>query len=277
MSKNIQIIKASGEKELFSREKVVNSLIRAGADLKLAESIASTVENKISDGATTKQIYNLAFSLLKKTKKRIAGKYSLKKAIFQLGPQGYPFEKFVAKLLESQGYETKVNQIIQGKCVSHEVDVVAKKDGKYFLIECKFHNQQGIKSDVKVALYIKARFDDIQLALKSEDKYIFSQPWLVTNTKFTQDALQYTSCVNMKAIGWNYPPKESLQSLIEKSGLHPITCLPSLSASQKNQVLNEGLVLCKELIERPDVLYKIGLRGSKQRQIIEEAKQVCSI
>jgi len=272
---DILITKHSGDLEPFLRQKLLNSLERAGAPKDLAEDIAKVIETKLYDGMTTKEIYQLAFSLLQKAKKSLAARFSLKKAIFQLGPEGYPFEKFVGKILERQGYKVQVGQIVQGKCVNHEVDVIAEKEDKHFLLECKFHNQQGIKSDVKVALYVKARFDDIQALSHAEHKTVFHQAWLVTNTKFTQDAVQYAKCAGMNLVGWNYPKKGNLQDLIEKVGLHPLTCLTSLSLAQKRMLLKEGIVLCQEIIENKDLLSKVGIKNAQQNQILNEIKQVC--
>lgn len=271
----MEIIKASGERERFDRRKLVRSLERAGASRSVAQDIAERIEAGVRDGMTTKEIYRRAFSLLRKTRKPLAARFSLKQAIFQLGPEGYPFERLVGKLLEGQGYKVQIGKIVQGKCVSHEVDVIAEKQDRHFLVECKFHHQQGLKSDVKVALYVKARFDDVQASLHAEHKTAFHQAWLVTNTKFTKDAIQYAKCIGMKILGWNYPEGGGLQDFIEKSGLHPLTCLTTLSSFQKRMLLGGGIVLCQEIIEKPALLSEIGIKSSQQKQIENEIKQIC--
>ena len=275
MDKNIQIIKASGQIERFDVEKVALSLQKAGTEKQLAENIAKEVEKRVRNRMTTNEIYRLAFSLLKEKEKSLAARYSLKKAIFQLGPKGYPFEKFIGKLLERRGYQVQVGQIVQGKCVKHEIDVIAEKEGEHLLVECKFHNDQGIRSDVKIALYVKSRFDDVQAGLHLAHKDVFHQIWLVTNTKVTEDAAQYARCEGVKVIAWNYPRGESLQEIIESSGLHPLTCLPALSLKQKQEILSRGVVLCRELAENPDILSQIGIKEFKKQQIISDIYQIC--
>jgi hypothetical protein len=275
-SNSIEIVKAHGEREAFDREKLKRSLERAGATQDLAEDIATRIEKRIKNGMTTKDIYRQAFSVLRKIEMPLATRFNLKRAIFQFGPAGYPFEKFVGKLLERRGYKVQVGKIVPGKCVRHEIDVIAEKEDQHFLVECKFHNQQGIKSDVKVALYVKARFDDVQAGLREEYQHPFHQAWLVTNTKFSKDAIQYARCQGMRIIGWNYPRGGSLQVFIEEAGLHPLTCLLSLPLFQKRMLLNRGVVLCRELIENPSLLSEVGVKGAKQEQVIDEIRKACS-
>lgn len=270
--KEIFIIKASGEKELFSNSKLKYSLEKAGAGTVVAEKIVSHVRNKLRDGMKTSDIYQYAFSLLRKHDHSTAGRYSLKRAIMELGPNGHPFEKLVGEILKTQGFIAKVGETVRGACVSHEIDVVAQKDERHIMVECKFHNQSGIKSDVKVALYVQARFEDVQKQWLKQPNHgqKFHEVWLVTNTKLTADAIQYASCAGMKAIGWNYPPNNSLQSLIEKSGIHPLTCLTTLSNTDKQLFLDNGLVLCKEIFENKNFLQNIGFNELKIKRVEKE-------
>ncbi|HLW32217.1 MAG TPA: ATP cone domain-containing protein, partial [Aequorivita sp.] len=150
----IEIVKYSGERVDFSIEKLKNSLRHSGAEESLIVEIAGIVQSELYQGITTKEIYNRAFSLLKKRKGVLASRYKLKKAIYELGPTGFPFEKFVGSLLFYSGYQVQIGQILQGKCVTHEVDVVAQKNNKHIVGECKFHSEEGRKCNVKVPLYI---------------------------------------------------------------------------------------------------------------------------
>ncbi len=154
MSKKVLITKASGDIAEFSEEKLRTSLRRAGADDEQINKISSEIAGKLFKGISTKKIYRIAFGLLKDSSRHVAAKYHLKTAIMELGPSGYPFEKYISEILRYQGYSTIVGEIVQGKCVQHEIDVIAKIDNKQIMIECKYHNQQGIFCDVKVPLYI---------------------------------------------------------------------------------------------------------------------------
>ncbi len=260
----IKVKKASGEYEPYLEEKVRGSLARAGADPTLIDKVIHHLKSQLYDGISTKEIYREVFDLLRELKSPLSLKYNLKDAIMALGPSGYPFEKFFAGILTHQGYQTQNNWMIQGRCVTHEIDVFAKKGEDYCMIECKFHNQSGIKTEIKEALFTYARFLDV-----SETEFAFSggrgkfsQAWLVTNTKVTSQVKQYASCVGLKVIGWDYPTDFSLRFLIEKSGLHPITCLNSLTPDEKGILLQSGLVFCHDLPDQkasflpPDILEK---------------------
>ena len=268
---NIKVIKASGESEVFSEEKVKNSLKRAGANPQLIEKILANLEPKLYEGISTKKIYEGVFSLLNKFQSPVSSRYNLKKAIMELGPSGYPFEKFVAGVLENYGYQTKTNQVLQGKCIDHEIDVLLSKNQEKFLVECKFHSRQGIKVDIKIALYVYARFIDVQ----AENQEI-NQVWLVTNTKVTSKVKKYANCLGIKIISWDYPQDFNLGTLIGKSHLHPITCLNSLSKGQKNILLENGVVFCSDLLKKKitflqrSVLQKAKKEALSQKESIKE-------
>ncbi|HCE30954.1 ATPase [Candidatus Daviesbacteria bacterium RIFCSPHIGHO2_01_FULL_40_24] len=274
----IQVKKASGQLEPFSEEKVILSLKRASVDQNLTKTILTQLKNELYDGIPTNKIYSGIFESLKKENPLLLGKFNLKRAIMELGPTGYPFEKFIGALLKHNGYTIEVGANVFGKCVNHEVDVVAEKDNQHFMVECKFHNQPGGYSDVKVTLYVKARFDDIAAVWREKvgHQTKFHQAWLVTNTKLTSDAIQYGECAGMKLIGWNYPNKGSLRDLIEDSGLHPITCLSSLSATQKQILLSHDIVLCKDLLNiRSNILTYLNLPVSQMEKLKDEVEQLC--
>lgn len=273
------IVKASGEHEEFSEDKLRNSLQRSLASPQIIDEIVKHIEKELVDNMNTHQIYRHAFSLLRKKSPPLAGRYHLKRAIMELGPSGYVFEKFIGEVLKAKGFSVEVGRIVQGYCVDHEIDVVAEKLEKHMMVECKFHNSQGIKSDVKVALYVKARFDDVEKKWhkQKDSTQKFHEAWLVTNTKLTWDAIRYARCVGMKAIGWNYPDKESLQKMIEESGCHPITCLTTLARSQKRLLLNKDVILCRDLVVKEHLLKSIGIGHANVSKVIKEIKELCGV
>ncbi len=267
----INVIKATGEIEPFSEQKVRDSIFRAGIKNGLQDEVVKHIESRLYDKIPTSEIYHHISEFFGQSLMPYArAKYSLKESIMNLGPTGYPFEDFVADILQSQGYKTAVRIITSGKCISHEIDVIANKDEEKAMIEVKFHNGFGTRTDVQDALYIKARFDDVK------EKNGFTNVWLVTNTKATLDAIQYGQCVGMKVISWNYPESESLRSIIEKSKLSLITALTTLSQNQKQQLLENHVVLCKDLFENPSLINFMGLPEDKKQHVLEEAKFVYS-
>ncbi len=276
---SVYIIKASGERELWNKQKLVRSLHAAMASDDLVHEIVLHTEKDLKDGMHTNDIYKHAFELLKRYSRPVAAQYSLKRAILQLGPSGFPFERFVAEILKAEGYDTKVGVMVRGQCVEHEVDVVAEKSNERILVEAKYHNSPDTKSDVKVALYVHARFQDIQKRLEEtdEEKDYFTRAWLITNTSFTSQAIQYGNCAGLALTGWNYPKGHTLQDLVQRTQTHPITCLTTLTANHKSALLGKGVVLCRDILNNPHQLEIIGLGKARIDAVIEEGAQLCPI
>lgn len=273
--KNFIITKASGTQEAFSSEKLRHSLAKSGANEASIDNILSEIESTLYDGISTKKIYQAAFNLLKRGSRSHAGRYNLKRAIMALGPSGFPFEKYIAAIFEWEGYKVQTQLFLEGVCVTHEIDVLAENETEFLLIECKYHNSVGIVSDVKIPLYIYSRYQDV---LKSWIKNSTTKPLnccLVTNTKFSSDAVTYGNCIGLKLLGWDYPSKKSLSSLIDKSGLYPITCLTTLTNKEKENMLAEGVVLCSSLLQQEVVLSKAGIGQSRMASVLAEIKSLC--
>jgi hypothetical protein len=269
---SVSVVKANGDIEPFRGEKLMQSLVRSGASKDVAEGVLNAIEKSLKEGMSTASIYRRAFTLLHHREKTAALRYSLRKALTELGPSGFPFESFLMELFREQGYEVKKDQIIKGKCVKHEVDIVATNKEKHVLAEIKFHNERGIKTDLKVALYVSARFEDIPSIDGEGHK---REGWLITNTKFSSSAIQYGMCKNFTLIGWNFPSKGNLKDMIEESGLHPLTCLSSLTKSQKNAFLSRDVVLCRDVLKHQDILDTAGITEGKLSKIKEEINMLC--
>jgi len=258
----VLITKADGMKQEFDEGKLMRSLLRAGADEGAARSIASWVSKEVYEGATTRDIYHRAYVLLRGQKP--AARYSLKRAVFEFGPSGFPFEKYVAEVFRAQGYSASTDRIIAGRCVEHEVDVVLERGGdapESVYIEVKFHNTIGFKTDEQTALYVQARMQDIAEGL-SPEKTSQMRGMLVTNTKFTSRATQYAVCRGLQILSWDYPERGNLHDMIEETRQFPITILTSLSTSQKQKLLTAGVVLCRDVAERPEILRSLGIAQS---------------
>lgn len=275
----INVLKASKEKATFNSKKIVNSLIRAGADQETIELILQKIEEQLYEGISTKEIHNKAFQLLKKKNRLIASKYKLKKAIYELGPTGFPFERFIAAILKNSGYNVKIGEIIQGHCVTHEIDVIAEKDGETTLIECKFHGTEGRICDIKVPLYIHSRYQDIvkHNNSKVKDKKNLTPGWVVTNTRYTEDAMAYGKCVDLYLVSWDYPTGESLKDRIDQAGLYPITVSTLLTAKEKQFLLSRNIVLCRELINDNFFLDHLGVSEIRKTRILKEMQSLCTV
>ena len=238
------------------------------------------VQREIVEGMTTTDLYRHAFELLRKIARPVAARYSMKRAIADLGPNGFPFEKFIAEIFKSEGYEAVTDQVVQGHCVKHEVDVVAWKGDELVMVEAKFHNEPGIKSDLKVALYVKARYDDLmdQVFFYGGKERKITSFQLFTNTKFTETAIEYAACKGLALVGWNYPPQGNLEDLVAESGLHPLTSLTTLSQSEKRSLLDAGFVMCKQIgaLARSGAdLLSYGIPKDKVPELLAEIEHLC--
>jgi hypothetical protein len=266
----ITVIKASGEHADFDEVKLRNSLKKSGAEEEIIEQVVTEIKKILFDGITTKMIYKKAFEMLKKKHGSFAARYKLKNAIFELGPSGFPFEKFIGELFRKQGYTVRTGVIMKGKCVHHEVDVFAEKDGKQIVVECKFHTDEERKCDVKIPLYIQSRFLDIKSHPENSEKV--KEGWVVNNTRFTEDAIRYANCAGLHLLGWDYPKTGSLKEWIDKSGLHPITCLSTMSLQEKQLLLDRGHVLCQEILNKPSLLDPKYFKDKRRKAILEEIR-----
>ncbi len=279
MTKKFLVKKQSGEQQPFSEEKLVESIRRAGAPDEIAWQVLAQLRPALFDGITTRDIYRRAFILLRKVMRSVAARYSLKSAIMDLGPSGYPFEKFVGEIFRKQGFETKTSQIIKGRCVSHEMDVVAEKANLTIMVECKFRNDQSKISGVQVPLYVNSRMNDIETVWRelhgNRDKKF--EGWIITNTRFSTDAEEYGTCAGLHLVSWSFPEKENLRQIVEKYALFPITSLTGLNKKQKQHLLEKEIILVSHLLEKRQYLAGFELTDKKQEEILTEASMLAAV
>ncbi len=277
MKKSIKIRKFSGELVDFDEKKLIMSLKNARADQDLANEIVDKIKMELYAGMTTKEIYNKAFKLLKSNRRPSAARYKLKRAIMELGPSGFPFESFIGHIFKQDGYHVDVGVVMQGHCIPHEVDVLARKDNKCYIIECKYHNAQGKRNDVKIPLYIHSRYNDLKKYLEQDKANTNKnyEGWIFTNTRFTLDAMAYAKCSGLQLVSWDYPKNKSLKYRINESRLFPITALTSLTKMEKQVFLEQGVVLCKEIYEKPELLSENGFSKTRIKKIQDDINDLC--
>lgn len=241
------VIKKNGEHELYSEDKVIHSMTRVGVPADLQPEVLNHLRSKFrGQFITTDEVFKHLLEFLEPRDKTSTIRLSLRQAIYSLGPTGFPFEKYLARIFQHHGYRTNVDQHLEGDCVIHEVDLVLERDNKREIMEVKFHNEGGVKTDVQVALYTYARYLD----LKNKNK--IDSLGLITNTKLTLDVIHYARCKGINAIAWNYPSRGNLQDLIENSGMYPITILPELSREEKTRLIEDNIILTEDLLKLSD-------------------------
>jgi hypothetical protein len=273
---HINVVKANGEITPFDILRLRESLHRSGASEETIDQVVEYIIPQLEEGMTTHRIYRMAYKQLKRVGRKAAPRYSLKHAIMEMGPSGYPFEHLVARIFERNGYQTQVGAIRKGHCVQHEVDVLAIRGEHCYAIECKFHNRPGYVSDVKVPLYIQSRFLDIQAGSRNNGNGPeITQGWVVTNTRFSSDAIDYAKCMNLVLVGWDFPEVGSLKDRIEKAGLYPLTVLTNLKKSEMQHILENKVVTCTELLKNQHVLEPLKIGAKRLEAILAEAKELC--
>ncbi len=269
-----EIIKADGTIEPFDGTKLEASLRKAGASERTAERIRHTIEVSLAPAAESNDIYRRAFQMLRREARPAAARYSLRRALFEFGPSGHPFEDFVAEIFKKEGWLVEGRQMIPGKCVPHEVDVYATRGQERIAAELKYHNDPGYKTDVKVALYVKARFDDIWQCDPKAQTCPVDRGFLITNTKFTSHAVQYAKCSGLGLLGWSYPSSGNLYDRIVATGVYPVTALTTVKKAEKRLLIDQGIVTCEQVTERRDVLRELGITPERIGTILAEARTI---
>lgn len=269
------VTKADGTVEEFKSSKLRQSLRNSGAPKTEIEEIVKQIEAIVHDGIKTQDIYRHAFFLLRGAEASVTARYALRRSLFGLGPTGFPFETFLARLFKKQGYSTRTGVILKGKCAVHEVDLAAYKSDHSFVAEAKFHARPGLKSDLQVAMYSYARLLDLsEQKVCNADVCGIKNLKIITNTKFTEAATKYANCVGVELLSWDYPKKGNLYDMIDQYKIYPITLLQSISSSQKQQLLAQNTVLCEDLVNNPAILNQLNLSAKKMEALIFEARQL---
>ncbi|WP_418262124.1 restriction endonuclease [Flavobacterium faecale] len=267
----------TGDSVDFDPEKLRRSLLSSGASMSVVDDILQRLTEEVYEGITTRNIYKKAYSLLKKNANFHAARYNLKTAIHLLGPTGFYFEQYIAKIFESEKYEVKMNVTLQGRCVSHEVDVLVKKNDRIAMIECKFHVSQEAASDVKVPMYILSRYND----LNQVNHKVFSQKdeisecWIATNNRFTTDAIDFAACSGIKLLSWDYPKDNSIKVKNYRDCLYPVTCLTTITLAEKEKLLALGVILARDLTTSPERLAQIKISPKRVKNIVKEVTELC--
>ncbi|MCK7557141.1 hypothetical protein MKQ70_19880 [Chitinophaga sedimenti] len=277
MENPIVVTKSSGNTVPFDEQKLRQSLMKAGAVPEVVDGVLMEMHKYLYQGIPTRKLYKLAYHLLHQASRPVAARYRLKQAILELGPSGFPFEKYIAELFNREGYTVAVNQVMQGHCIKHEVDIVGMRNGHYLMVECKYHSQQGNCCEVKIPLYIRARYEDVETNWRfaHSGQPFDCEPWLVTNTRFSKDALHYGLCVGLNLLSWDYPLGKGLKDRIDAGGLYPVTCLTSLTRVNKLRLLEQGIILCESLLSHPEHLKLPGMSDVRTALVMEELSILC--
>ena len=268
------VTKEDGSRQLFDREKVVKTSLRMGANKRIAFEVADKVEARLYDGIPTKKVLQMIFRLLREHRPHIRHFLDLKKGLSLMNSKP-EFERFVRTLLAHHGFEVSPNQILRGKCVGHEVDAIARKDGVTYFVEAKHHSNYHTPTGLDESRIARAVLEDVTeaFALGKSDLKI-DRAMIVTNTRYSEHARRYGKCRNILQIGWSSPKTLGLQNMIEEKKVYPLSCIKGLNSETKMKLVNSGIVLMKQLLEeKPAKLAReTGISLETLKRIIEKAK-----
>jgi hypothetical protein len=194
-----------------------------------------------------------------------------------MGPTGYPFEHFISRIMELMGYSTQTGVVVEGNCVTHEVDVIATKNKHQVLVECKYGQGAGKIVSVKVPLYIHSRVQDIVKKRQKMNEFegFTFEGCIATNTRFTTDAIDYATCNDLQLLAWDYPAGNGLKDIIDRERIYPLTVLSHLNRAQKQQLMEAGIVICQQIHTSPEVLNPLQLNTRKRNALLREVDEVC--
>jgi hypothetical protein len=245
----IRVKKADGSLQLFDREKVARTCLRMGANKHAADEIAEKVERRLYDGISSAKILQIIFQFMRRHKPTVGNIFDLRKGLSLMTPKP-EFEVFVQALLARSGFEVSPNRLLNGKCVEHEVDAIARKDGFTFFVEAKHHSRYHTPTGLDESRIARAVLEDVVegFALGKSDLKI-DRAMIVTNTRYSSQALQYGACRNILQIGWSSPKNQGLQRLISGRNLFPLSCLRGLSMDFRLKLALSGIVLFEQLIK----------------------------
>ena len=273
------IVKADRSVEPFDPQRLVASLVRAGAGEHAARRIAGSISSSVVPGTSSKQVYRRAFALLRREGRPVAARYALRRALFEFGPSGHPFEDFVSHLFTAEGWKVETRKLIRGHCVVHEVDFYASQpeQNAFLAAELKYHNDPGYKSDLKTVLYVKSRFDDIFACDPKARACPLDRGLLVTNTKFTTEAIAYAECAGVELLGWHYPLENNLFMRMCDARVYPVTTLTGLTATEKRLLVGGGIVAVDMLLADRGTLGRFGLSPAKAGEVLAEAEELLAL
>ncbi len=271
--------KNSGELIPYDPKALKRSLTKSGAKKEEVEEVFELVSKDLYDGISTRDLYKKAFQYLKNYRSSYAARYSLKRALRDLGPEGYYFEKWIGKLMQSAGYESLHSEVVQGNAVTHEIDVVASKGDQLLFCECKFRNDEDAKISVTTPMYFLSRMKEVQ-----DHTYHFfgrdmkpTKGFLVTNAYLTTDSIDFANYYGIGLISWDYPEDLSIKHLVDSAALYPITCLTTLTDEQEKVLLSKECILVKDLKDNPKVLDSLNLAQDQLKEVLEEANELLEI
>jgi hypothetical protein len=245
----VNIRKWDGTLEPFDRGKVIRTCHHLKLSQREAEDVADEIEKKLYEGIPSKSLMDMILEFGKIHRSQLGHIIDLREALAAMRSKP-DFEQFVALLLQDAGYKTVTNQVLYGKCVDHEVDVIAIKGSEILYVEVKHHAQFHTFTGLDTFLEVRSAFEDLKEGyLAGNHGYNFTRPMLVLNTKISDHARRYASCKGIAAIGWAMPQHAGIESMVHDRGMYPVTIFKGVEPSIFTKLGDMGIFTVKQLAQ----------------------------
>lgn len=270
--KSHKVVKRNGFEELFDVNKLCDSIQMTGVSEDLANQVCGIVAKSIDSNVSTEEIFKTTRNYLYQHDAGIAAIYALERGLSALGPSGFVFEQYVAALFREMNYDVTTNVYAQGEGVTHEIDVWAEKGNAVFVIEAKYRNDFKAKTHINQVMYADARLQDIARQAKKNGDTREYYIWLITNTKFTDNAINYVQFRDMQLMGWDFPKYINLMKIVYEKKLYPVTILPSITKQALKNMALVDVILVKTLkgFSVDDFKNKLSLSMSLSKKLHQE-------
>jgi len=246
----VLVTKADGSKQLFDEQKIMQTCMRMGANHEEAIKVARQIERRIYEGITTRKILQMIYSLMRKQKPAVKHLFDLKYGI-SLMVSKPEFEAFVRILLVYSGFKVEPNTILRGLCGEHEADAIATKDGLTHFVEVKHHSNYHALTGLDESRIARAILEDVTEGYSQGLTRIkIDRAMIVTNTRYSEHAINYGRCRGILQVGWASPEVFGLREMVEKHRLYPLSCLRGINEKVRLRLVEAGIVVIKQLLEQ---------------------------
>ncbi len=273
------VTEVRGITEEHDHSKVVQTCLRLHSTREMAEKLADRIEAKLYDSISTEEILRMIYSYLAENRPQVKYEVDLRKAISLLRSKP-DFEIYVRKLLSEHGYKVEGPLIVRGRCVEHEIDTIATKNGETTYVEVKHHLWPNRYTGLDIFLEANSTFEDLVSGNKIDlNKILFNKALVVCNTKLSDHARRYADCAQIMYIAWKSPPAASLERMIEEKRLYPITLIRTLDSKTEAKLADAGVLLLRELLnsDLKELSGTTGIFRDRLEKLVQRAAEITKI
>jgi hypothetical protein len=144
------------------------------------------------------------------------------------------------------------------------------------IFDKKYRNDFKSKTHINQVMYADAKVQDIKRrAIIDGDTREFYE-WVVTNTQFTNNAINYVQHREMQLMGWDFPKYINLKKIVFERDLYPVTTIPSITKKALKKFSLDGIILVKQLIglDIDQFMQRYDLSHTLAKKLVREIKEL---